>query len=174
MALLAEASGPLFFCVLFCSFFYIYFIGMIILCDLIFLFVGIVSVEIDKALGRHPRLLYFCLTSYSLTVQCFLTFWKYHVLNGSGSTDKAAAAAYPPITRMVAASLGSYLSLKGRAASILQDTLGALEGGIDLLGVIAMGLGVFVTKEYVMEVREQRREAAAKGVEAAASGKKDE
>ena len=113
-------------------------------------------------------------TPFLLSLQCFLMFWKYHVLNGSRSSDEAAAATYPPIARLIAASLGRSLGLRGRAASIIQDVLAALEGGVDMLGVIAIGLGVFVTKEYVMEVREQRREAAAKGAEAAASGKKDE
>jgi hypothetical protein len=88
-----------------------------------------------------------------ITMQCFIFFWIYHVLHGEKATDPALAAAYPPIPRAIASSL----DIKQSGVGYL--ILDWFEKASDLVGLFVCAAGIWFTKEYVLLVREGRREA---------------
>lgn len=73
--------------------------------------------------------------------------------------DPAAAAAYPPIPKAVAAVLHSGAGLSAGVTGAALAVLDFFEKAFEVVGLAACATGVYMTKEYVLETREQRREA---------------
>lgn len=87
-------------------------------------------------------------------MQCFLTFWLYHINYGPKSTIAEAAAAYPPIPRLMIAAAG----LKGAAADSVLTVLDLVEKGFEVVGIASLLTTVVVMRQYAVDSRELKRE----------------
>ena len=88
-------------------------------------------------------------------MQCFLTFWLYHINFGPKSIHPEAVAAYPPIPKTVIAAAG----LTGTTAgNTLLAVLDPLEKLLDVVGIVTLLLTVMWMREYALESRDLKRE----------------
>jgi hypothetical protein len=83
-----------------------------------------------------------------------LTFWLYHINFGPKSIYPEAAAAYPPIPRLLIAVAG----LKGGTAESVLTVLDLIEKGVDVVGIGSLLVTVVVMREYAMESKELKKE----------------
>lgn len=87
-------------------------------------------------------------------MQCFLTFWLYHINFGPKSIYPEAVAVYPPIPRTIIASAG----LKGGTAESVLTVLDLLEKGIDVVGIASLLITTVVMREYAVSSRDLKRD----------------
>lgn len=90
-------------------------------------------------------------------MQCFIRFWLYHVMFGPNAIDPDVAMAYPPIPKAVMYYLGY-----GNSASYLFRAMDLFEKSMDVAGIGACVVGLFVVKEYVSSQVEAKKQAASK------------
>jgi hypothetical protein len=87
-------------------------------------------------------------------MQCFLTFWLYHINLGPKSIYPEAVAAYPPIPRLIILAFG----LKGNTADFMLTVLGSLEKAIDVAGIASFVITVVMMREYALNSRDLKRD----------------
>ena len=91
-------------------------------------------------------------------MQCFLTFWIYHINFGPKSTNFEAAAAYPPIPR----DLIAYFGLTDGVAKTALAILDPFEKAMDVVGIAASLVSVVIMREYALDSRSHKREQEAR------------
>ncbi|KAL4434165.1 hypothetical protein ABPG75_000606 [Micractinium tetrahymenae] len=103
---------------------------------------------------RLGAIMLYSLASMLLTAEIVLVFYMYHV--DANMMGRGAGKQYPQmLARHYAPRLGLPAATVVLAAQWFERIL-------DVAGILAGGLNVWVTKEYVMEKKEQKKEAAAK------------
>lgn len=112
----------------------------------------------------------YSLLSLVLLAECFVSFWTYHVVLGPDSEDPYARDVYPFVTTTIINHLMSTRGLDRAGRDKLQSIMTPIEGGVELVALFIMAFGVYFSKEYVVDTREERRERETE----AAAGKKDE
>jgi len=99
----------------------------------------------------------YAILSILLIGECFIRFWLYHVMFGPNAIDPDVAMAYPPIPKAVMYYLGY-----GNSASYLFRAMDLFEKSMDVAGIGACVVGLFVVKEYVSSQVEAKKQAASK------------
>lgn len=96
----------------------------------------------------------YSMASMLITAEIILIFYMYHI--DSKMMGRQAGWQYP---QMLAK---HYAGTFGLSAATIIVAGQWFERALDLVGILAGGVNVYVTKEYVMEKKEQKREGAAK------------
>ncbi|KAI3438865.1 hypothetical protein D9Q98_001282 [Chlorella vulgaris] len=96
----------------------------------------------------------YSILSMLLVTECFLVFYMYHM--DDKMMGRGAGWQYP---QMLAKHYAATLKMS-KANVVLIATW--FERALDLVGLAAGAINIYVSKEYVMEKKEQKREAAEK------------
>jgi hypothetical protein len=87
--------------------------------------------------------------------ECFIRFWLYHVMFGPKSHDTEIAALYPRIPR----SISNSLNIRDPTiSSLVFKGLDLFEKILDVAGMGACTIGMFMLKEYVSSQKEAMEE----------------
>lgn len=94
----------------------------------------------------------YAILSILLIGECFVRFWLYHVMFGPNAIDPEISAEYPRIPKSIMRFLG--VAYDTPTPSILYATLDVFEKAMDVAGMGACAIGMFILKEYVSSQKE--------------------
>lgn len=91
-------------------------------------------------------------------MQLVLLFWQYHVEHGAESKDAYDRETYPIFVNIAMQGLAPKLT--PGTVPLARAALIYFERIVDTVGVIIAGFNVWLSKEYVMEKKSQKKAAA--------------